>query len=377
LDETGTSATDLLRRVVQSFHASSPFTMLLDPDSSDELDLPGKVVRSNKGEDTFRNFLTDLGRYPLLEADQELILARRIRKMQDLLEEQELDPDRVFTPEEQKIIKSGKKAKDRFICCNLRMVVNISKKYLSKVEHLDINDLVMEGIVGLIRAVELFDPSRGYKFSTYAYWWIKQALGRSIVTKERTIRLPVNVEENLTKIRRANTRLTQELGRAPTSEEIAIEMETTTENIDFIYGSSQRCRSLDIILTDDQGMTLSDIVPDENLAVVDESIEFLDKEALIKSMHLLMDELDPEEREVIKYKWGLEGYQQLALHEIARVLGIGREQVRKTAKSAETKIQYMVVAHNIDILEIIRDTPFKINPNAIPLHLFQPVFNVA
>lgn len=342
-----------------------------------DLDGPDKVVRPNKGEDTFRNFLTDLGRYPLLEADQELILARKIRKMQDLLEEQEENPDRVFTPEEQKIIKVGKRAKDRFICCNLRMVVNIAKKYLSKVEHLDINDLVMEGIVGLIRAVELFDPSRGYKFSTYAYWWIKQALGRSIVTKERTIRLPVNVEENLTKIRRANTRLTQELGRAPTSEEIANEMETTTENIDFIYNSSQRCRSLDIILTDDQGMTLSDIVPDEDLATVDESLEDIDKEAIVKSVHLLMNELDPEEQEVIKYKWGLEGYQQLALHEIARVLGIGREQVRKTAKSAETKIQYMVVAHNIDILEIIKDSPVKVNPDAIPLHLFQSVFSVA
>ena len=345
--------------------------MLIDQDS------PAKVHKPNKGEDTFRNFLTDLGRYPLLEPDQELILGRKIRAMQELIEDKELNPDRVFTPEEEKIIKVGKRAKDRFICCNLRMVVNIAKKYLSKVEHLDINDIVMEGIIGLIRAVELFDPSRGYKFSTYAYWWIRQSIGRSIVTKERTIRLPVNVEENLTKIRRANTSLTQKLGRAPTSDEIAEEMETTTENIDFIYNSSQRCRSLDIVLTDDQGMTLSDIVPDEELATVDESLESLDKEAIVKAVHLLMDELDEDEQEVLRYKWGLDGCAPLALHEIARTLGMGREQVRKIAKSAETKIQYMIVAHNIDILEIIKDTPIKVNPDAIPLHLFQSVFSVA
>ncbi len=331
---------------------------------------PEQSTRSYKGEDTFRNFLTDLGRYPLLEPDQELILSRQIRKMQDLLQEQEENPERVFTAEEKKVIKVGRRAKDKFINCNLRMVVNIAKKYLTKVEHLDINDLVMEGVIGLIRAVELFDPARGYKFSTYAYWWIRQSIGRALTTKERMIRLPVNVEEGLSKTRRANTRLTQKLGRSPTSQEMADIMKTDAESINFLYNSSQKCKSLDIVLTDDHGMTLNDIVFDESdIDYLDEHFDSLDKEMIVNSVQGFMNQLDEEEKIVMRHKWGLDGTTAVPLHEIARIMGIGREQVRKLAKSAETKIKYIILTEHVSILEIIKESPVELNRDVIPFYL--------
>jgi RNA polymerase primary sigma factor len=347
--------------------------MLIDQDT------PTKAYSTVKGEDTFRNFLTDLGRYPLLEPDQELILSRQIQKMQNLLVEKEENPDREFTKEEERLIKAGKKAKDKFINCNLRMVVNIAKKYLSKVEHLDINDLVMEGIIGLIRAVELFDPSRGYKFSTYAYWWIRQSIGRALTTKERMIRLPVNVEEGLTRTRRINTKLTQKLGRTPTSEEIAQAMKTDAESIDFLYNSSQKCKSLDIVLTDDNGMTLSDIVFDDQVDCLEDCFEFIDKETIVRSVQLLLEQLEEDEQTVMIHKWGLNGNKPIPLHEIARLMGIGREQVRKIAKSAETQVQYIILAENVGILDIIRDSPIRnrSHDEVVPLHLFTPIFNIA
>lgn len=331
---------------------------------------PEKTYRAAKGEDTFRNFLSDLGRFPLLEPDQELILSRQIRKMQDLLQEKEENPQREFSDEEKKAIRVGKKAKDRFINCNLRMVVNIAKKYLTKVEHLDINDLVMEGIIGLIRAVELFDPSRGYKFSTYGYWWIRQSIGRALTTKERMIRLPVNVEEGLSKTRRANTRLTQTLGRAPTSDEMAKVMDTDPDTINFLYNSSQKCKSLDIVLTEDHGMTLSDIVFDETeIDSLDQHFETLDQEIVVSSVRSFMNELDEDEKIVMTHKWGLNGANPIPLHEIARLMSLGREQVRKIAKSAETKIKYIIVTEHQEVLEIIKESPVSMPTGLIPFHL--------
>lgn len=191
--------------------------------------------------DTTQAYLNEIGRYPLLTKAQEVLLGTQI---QSWLAIQEKDPS-LYTREEKRIAKLGQRAKDKFVKSNLRLVVNIARKYLSHCKTLDLMDLIQEGNVGLIRAVEKFDPTRGYAMSTYAYWWIRQAMQRAIQTGDLTIRLPINIHDTTSKIKRTAEVITKEIGREPTIDEIAEESGFSLEEIKIAMQAPRITMSLD------------------------------------------------------------------------------------------------------------------------------------
>jgi RNA polymerase sigma factor (sigma-70 family) len=207
---------------------------------------------------SFKSYLNEIARYPLLTVDQEIQYGRRIAAMRELR-----DIDRPLTPAEQRIIRSGLRARERFMQCNLQLVVHVAKKYENrKRKSLEIMDLVQEGNIGLARAVELFDYSRGYKFSTYAYWWIKQGIQRAISHSDAMIRLPTGLHDLLTKVARTTSDLGQQLGRMPSMQEVADNMAISLTAIhDAIHRSYAVC-SLDAISANNDTASILDMIAD-------------------------------------------------------------------------------------------------------------------
>jgi len=207
---------------------------------------------------SINDYLNAIARHPLLTADQEIQLARRIARMQEL-QALERDP----TPDERRIIRSGERARQTFISGNLQLVVHVAKKYERRKRHsLELMDLIQEGNIGLARAVELFDYTRGYKFSTYAYWWIKQAITRALSQADAMIRLPVNLHDQLAKLTRLRTQLAHELGREPRLAELAEAMETTIEQLCSMIQHSYRVTSLDTTPNGSDDISLIDMIAD-------------------------------------------------------------------------------------------------------------------
>jgi RNA polymerase primary sigma factor len=191
--------------------------------------------------DATQAYLNEIGRYPLLTKTQEVILGTQVQAWMNIKDKDENQ----YTEEERRIARIGRRARDKFIKCNLRLVVNVARKYVPRCNSLDLMDLVQEGNVGLARAVEKFDPTRGYAMSTYAYWWIRQAIQRSMQFSDATIRLPIGIHESVIKITKTTERLTKELGREPTLEEISIELEIAIPEIKTILDAPRASTSLD------------------------------------------------------------------------------------------------------------------------------------
>jgi RNA polymerase primary sigma factor len=191
--------------------------------------------------DATQAYLNEIGRYPLLTKAQEVILGTQVQAWMKIKDKDESE----YTEEERRIAKIGRRARDKFIKCNLRLVVNVARKYVPRCNSLDLMDLVQEGNVGLARAVEKFDPTRGYAMSTYAYWWIRQAIQRSMQFSDATIRLPIGIHESVIKITKTTERLAKELGREPTLEEISIEVEIEIPEIKAILDAPRASTSLD------------------------------------------------------------------------------------------------------------------------------------
>lgn len=260
--------------------------------------------------DPVRQYLREIGKVPLLDAEDEVELAKRYEK-------------------------NDKRAKDKLTESNLRLVVSIAKKYIGR--GLSLLDLIQEGNQGLIRAVEKYDWRKGYKFSTYATWWIRQAITRAIADQARTIRIPVHMVETINKLYRISRRLMQELGREPTPEEIAEEAEIEPERVREIFKIAQEVTSLEAPVGEDQESFLGDFIPDESqLSPVDQA----SKQLLKNHLDEVLSTLSEREAKVLKLRFGLDGSKQMTLEEVGKVFGVTRERIRQIEAKALRKLKH-------------------------------------
>jgi RNA polymerase primary sigma factor len=267
--------------------------------------------------DSLRLYLREIGKVPLLTADQEVTLAKRIER-------------------------GDMAAKTQMIEANLRLVVSIAKAYLGR--GLSFLDLIQEGSLGLIRAVEKFDYRKGYKFSTYATWWIRQAVTRAIADKARTIRIPVHMVEKLNKVVHIERQLVQRLGREPRPDEIADELEMTTEEVREILRMAQLPVSLEKPVGDDEESSLGDFVPDEQAeSPFDTATVSLRREDIENALASLPE----RERQVIELRFGLTGEQPLTLEEVGRAFGVTRERIRQIENTTLKKLESLPEAQGL------------------------------
>jgi RNA polymerase primary sigma factor len=267
--------------------------------------------------DSLRLYLREIGKVPLLTADQEVYLAKRIERG-DMF------------------------AKTHMIEANLRLVVSIAKSYLGR--GLSFLDLIQEGSLGLIRAVEKFDYRKGYKFSTYATWWIRQAVTRAIADKARTIRIPVHMVEKLNKVVHIERQLVQRLGREPQPEEIAIELEMTTEEVREILRMAQLPVSLEKPIGEEEESELGDFVKDEQAeSPFDTASVQLRREDIQKAL----DSLPERERKVIELRFGLTGAQPCTLEEVGRAFGVTRERIRQIENNTLKRLETLPEAQGL------------------------------
>ena len=275
-----------------------------------------------KFDQSFAAFLNEIGRYPLLTVDQELVLGRQVQRMMELRRDQA--EGRTLDAKELREMRVGERAKKQMVNCNLRMVVSIAKKYLKRVNHLSMLDLVQEGTIGLMRGVEKFDPARGYKFSTYAYWWIRQGMTRAVSQQEAMIRMPNPVAEKFPKLKQTMHRLSQELRRSPTKQELADAMEMSVEQMWLMFERTAAPCSLDATYQD-EGTALVDLIADTSSQDNDELFFMDDRWRLEAAMGRLPDKA----RFVIEARHELNGKAAPSYKSLAQQLGISRERVRQ------------------------------------------------
>ena len=282
------------------------------------------------GHDPIRDYLKAIGKTPLLSQAEEQDLAPKIQVMLPLLE----IPEIARTPEQQRIIRQGLQAKDIMIRANLRLVVNIAKRYQNR--GLDLLDLIQEGSLGLSRATEKFDPTKGYKFSTYSYWWIRQAITRAISQQSRTIRLPVHIMDKLNRLKKVQRQLVQTLKRQPTQQELAKAMEMDVKEFEQLMTQSQYPTSLDQVVGKDEDTSLSSMIADDAAG----PYEFVELGLVREQLDELMNHLTVREQAVIKGRYGLEDGQPKTLEAVGQSLGgISRERVRQLTASGMKKLK--------------------------------------
>ncbi len=261
-------------------------------------------------DDSVRLYLREIGKIPLLNAEQELALAKRVVAGEQL-------------------------AKDQMAEANMRLVVSIAKRYVGR--GLDLLDLIQEGNTGLLRAVEKFDPDKGFKFSTYATWWIRQAITRAIADQARTIRIPVHMVETINKLLRTQRRLTQELNREPTNEEIAKEMEIEVDKVEHIMKIKQDISSLDASIRDDEeDSVLADFIEDEDTVSPEESAT---NQLLKEQVKDMLGALTEREQKIIKLRFGLEDGKSHTLEEVGQEFAVTRERIRQIEAKALAKLR--------------------------------------
>jgi len=261
-------------------------------------------------DDSVRLYLREIGKIPLLTAEEELALAK-------------------------KVVSGDKRAKDAMAEANMRLVVSIAKRYVGR--GLDLLDLIQEGNTGLLRAVEKFDPDRGFKFSTYATWWIRQAITRAIADQARTIRIPVHMVETINKLLRTQRRLTQELNREPTNDEIAAAMEMDVDKVEHIMKIKQDISSLDASVRDDEeDSVLGDFIEDEDAKTPTESAS---EQLLKEQVKQILGSLTEREQKILKLRFGLEDGKSHTLEEVGQEFSVTRERIRQIEAKALAKLR--------------------------------------
>jgi RNA polymerase nonessential primary-like sigma factor len=296
----------------------------------------GRLMPSVDG-DLVRSYLRDIGRVPLLSHEQEITLGRQVQELMALEElESELQTRLGTLPSHEQLaegagltpallrrrIQAGRRAKERMVAANLRLVVSVAKKYTKR--NMELLDLIQEGTIGLVRGVEKFDPTRGYKFSTYAYWWIRQGITRAIAEKSRTIRLPIHITETLNKLKKGQRELSQELGRTPTITELAQAVELPEEEVKDLLCRARQPVSLETKVGDGEDTELLDLLAGDGAGPA----EMVDGECLKGDLGSLLDQLPELQGKVLKMRYGMEGEEPMSLTGIGRILGISRDRVR-------------------------------------------------
>lgn len=279
---------------------------------TDEDVLSQEQYFDDASDDSVRLYLREIGKIPLLNAEEELALAQRV-------------------------VAGEKKAKDKMAEANMRLVVSIAKRYSGR--GLDFLDLIQEGNTGLLRAVEKFDPDKGFKFSTYATWWIRQAITRAIADQARTIRIPVHMVETINKLLRTQRRMTQELNREPTIEELAKELEMEPEKVEYVMKIKQDITSLDAGVGrdgDDEDSVLRDFIEDEDSATPEESAA---NQLLKEQVQAILSTLSDREQKIIKMRFGLENGKSHTLEEVGQEFAVTRERIRQIEAKALAKLR--------------------------------------
>jgi RNA polymerase primary sigma factor len=287
--------------------------------------------------DSVHTYLKSIGRTSLLTAEQEVDLAKRIEA--GLFAEHKLETatglDDKFRRELELVAEDGRRAKSHMLEANLRLVVSVAKKYSDR--GLSLLDVVQEGNLGLIRAVEKFDYTKGYKFSTYAMWWIRQAIQRGFADSARTIRLPVHVLEMLSKLSRVERDMHQKLGREPTPEELAIELDRTPDQIEELLRTSRQPISLDSTIGEDGETSIGDLIEDVDAP---EASELVDRQLMAEQLRSALDALTPREATIMAMRFGLYDGNPHTLDEIGRALGLTRERIRQLEKQSLSKLRH-------------------------------------
>ena len=301
--------------VVKDLDIEEPAADDLIDEEEEELDeeaLTKEQYFDDATDDSVRMYLREIGKIPLLNSEEEFELAQRV-------------------------LKGEKKAKDKMAEANMRLVVSIAKRYSGR--GLDFLDLIQEGNTGLLRAVEKFDPDKGFKFSTYATWWIRQAITRAIADQARTIRIPVHMVETINKLLRTQRRMTQEFNREPTIEELAEELEMTPEKIEYVIKIKQDITSLDAGIGrdgDEEDSTLSDFVEDEDSITPEESAA---TQLLKEQVKEVLSSLSDREQKIIRMRFGLDSGKNHTLEEVGQEFAVTRERIRQIEAKALVKLR--------------------------------------
>ena len=294
--------------------------------------------------DLVRSYLRDIGRVPLLTHEQEITLGRQV---QELVALEELEAELTLRaggekPSQEQLaveagltvpllkrrMQLGRRAKERMVAANLRLVVSVAKKYTKR--NMELLDLIQEGTIGLVRGVEKFDPTRGYKFSTYAYWWIRQGITRAIAEKSRSIRLPIHITETLNKLKKGQRELSQELGRTPTVSELAIAVELPEEEVKDLLCRARQPVSLETKVGDGDDTELLDLLAGDGVL----PDEIVDGECLKGDLRALVEQLPELQARVLRMRYGMEGEEPMSLTSIARELGMSRDKTRNLERRA-------------------------------------------
>ena len=286
---------------------------LIDEEESEDLDsLTTGQYLDDVSDDSVRLYLREIGKIPLLSAEEEMDLARRI-------------------------VEGDKKAKDKMAEANLRLVVSIAKRYSGR--GLDFLDLIQEGNTGLLRAVEKFDPDKGFKFSTYATWWIRQAITRAIADQARTIRIPVHMVETINKLLRTQRRMTQELNREPTIEELSKELDMEPEKIEYVIKIKQDISSLDAGVGrdgEDDDSVLQDFIVDEDTVSPEDSAS---NQLLKEQVQEILSSLSDREQKIVRMRFGLDNGKNHTLEEVGQEFAVTRERIRQIEAKALAKLR--------------------------------------
>ena len=295
------------------------------------------AARSVSDIDLVRSYLRDIGRVPLLSHEQEITLGRQVQDLMVLENiETDLESDLGEKPEInlfaekvgissaqlKKKLKSGRRAKERMVAANLRLVVSVAKKYTKR--NMELLDLIQEGTIGLVRGVEKFDPTRGYKFSTYAYWWIRQGITRAIAEKSRSIRLPIHITEMLNKLKKGQRELSQELSRTPTLKELSVYVELPENDVKDLMSRAGQPVSLETKIGDGEDTILLDLLSNE----IDMPSEQIESDCMKGDLESLLEQLPELQNRVLRMRYGMDGDDPMSLTGIGRVLGISRDRVR-------------------------------------------------
>ena len=293
-------------------------------------------TQRRRSSDPVSWYLSTIGRIPLLTPAEEIEFGNQVQAMQAFTEDGSKDfKVEDLTTQQRRMLRIGRRAKERMMKANLRLVVSVAKKYQGK--GLELLDLIQEGSLGLERAVEKFDPTRGYKFSTYAFWWIRQSMTRAIACQSRTIRLPVHLSERLTTIRKVSLDLAHKLGAMPNRLEIAEEMDIGLEELDSLLRQALTTSSLDAPVNGEEGRSfLGDLIADSS---AEEPLDIVEQRIHHEQLGRWLSHLSEQEQNVLRLRFGLEGNERHTLAEIGRMMEVSRERVRQVELKALRKLR--------------------------------------